>query len=198
MQDNQPREFDAVLGKQVKAPTDALVLGGIESVKQRFASADIKQKIIALQDALNYDKAGLEFVIQALSYKLWRVQQAAYSLLKNRQEPFLKPILQEYAKKSNRYDCFVATARSGEISDVDELMDTLENDHNAATSTLIDYTLGLVNTNHGKERIRHYLFNGTKRQRNYAALYFKRLDAKDILDEAVRLRGSIPILQKYN
>jgi HEAT repeat protein len=197
MTNNKPREFDAVLGKQVQTPIYAVVLGGIEGVKKRLLSTDIEIRIIAVKDALNYEEAGLILVIQALSDKNWKVRQAAYLLLESRQEVFIQNKLQEYNQNNNRFDAFVAMGRRGKIADIDTLMESLENEQNSATYKLVDYTLGLVNTNEGMERIKYYLFNGTQTQRNYAALYFKRLQAKDILTEAVK-QGCIDKIQAFS
>lgn len=194
---DRPRVYDAVLGGQEKAPPGAVVLGGLEGVKRRLANPVIEQKIAALEEALKYGEAGLELVIWALDDNLWKVRQAAYSLLASRPEPLVQEIVQEYSNKIDRYDAFVAMARNGGVSDVDTLMDNLESDRNSATCKLVDYTLGLVDTREGKDRIRHYLFNGTQIQRNYAALYFKRRGAKDILREAVN-QGCIDRLQAFS
>lgn len=48
----------------------------------------------------------------------------------------------------------------------------------------VDYALSLVITPEGFGRIRHYLFNGTQIQRNYASLYFNRLGEKGVVSEA--------------
>ncbi len=195
---NRPREYDAVLGaQQPQPPINGVVLGGIEGVKKRLASTDIEQKIIALEEALKYGAIGLEIVVQALQDKYSRVQQAAYLLLYSRQEPLVQQALHEYKTRNNRFDYFVALARAGGIADVDKLMDSLENDFNSATCKLVDYTLGLVKTSEGKERIKHYLFNGTQTQKNYAAFYFKRLGARDILVEAVN-QGCIDRVQAFS
>ncbi|MEH2219710.1 MAG: hypothetical protein V7K72_21820 [Nostoc sp.] len=194
---NRPTVYDAVLGGQEKAPPGAVVLGGLEGVKRRLANPVVEQRIAALEEALKYGEAGLELVIWALDDKLWKVRQAAYSLLASRQEPLVQQVLQEYNNKSDRYDTFVAMARAGGVSDIDTLMDNLENDRTSATCKLVDYTLGLVNTHQGKDQIRHYLFNGTQIQRNYAALYFKRRGAKDILIEAVQ-QGCIDRVQAFS
>lgn len=194
----KPREYDAVLGaQQPQAPINGVVLGGIEGVKRRLASTDVEQKIIALEDALKYGAAGLEIVVQALQDKYSKVQQAAYLLLYTRQEPLVQQALHEYKTKNNRFEYFVALAQAGGVADVDKLMDSLENDFNSATCKLVDYALGLVKTNEGKERIKHYLFNGTQTQRNYAALYFKRKGARDILLEAVN-QGCIDKVQAFS
>ncbi|MEH2272730.1 MAG: hypothetical protein V7K68_30630 [Nostoc sp.] len=138
----------------------------------------------------------MELVISALDDKLWKVRQAAYLLLVNKQDSVVQQALQEY-QKSSRYDVFVAMGRAGGVSNVDTLMESLENEQNTAITKLVDYTLGLVNTSEGKDRIRHYLFNGTQIQRNYAALYFKRKGAKDILIEAVQ-QGCIDRVQAFS
>ncbi|MFN6537549.1 MAG: hypothetical protein RM021_014405 [Nostoc sp. EkiNYC01] len=193
---NRPRVYDAVLGGQEKAPPGAVVLGGIEGVKRRLANPVVEQKIVALEEALKYGDAGLKLVILALEDKLWKVREAAYLLLVNQQDSVVQQALQEY-QQSSRYDVFVAMGRTGGVSDVDTLMESLENEQNTATTKLVDYTLGLVNTNEGKDRIRHYLFNGTQIQRNYAALYFKRKGAKDILIAAVQ-QGCIDRVQAFS
>ncbi|BAY74514.1 GUN4 domain protein [Nostoc linckia NIES-25] len=244
---NRPRVYDAVLGGQEKAPPGAVVLGGLEGVKRRLANPVIEQRIAALEEALKYGEAGLELVIWALDDKLWKVRQVAYSLLASRQEPIVQEILQDYSHKIDRYDAFVAMARAGGVSDIDTLMENLENDRTSATyklyhvrlisydshtdctpprqscalsplpacgegikgwgssgltsnqadMILVDFTLGLVDTPQGQDRIRHYLFNGTQIQRNYAALYFKRRGAKNILKEAVN-QGCIDKLQAFS
>lgn len=59
-----PGEFDAVIGGETVPPVGGVVLGGIQSVKNRLKSAatfDIK--IAALEDAMNYGDEGLDLVI---------------------------------------------------------------------------------------------------------------------------------------
>ncbi len=87
-------------------------------------------------------------------------------------------------------------ANSGRAVDVDYLMDQLDLSQTFSRCKLIDYALGLVSTAAGRERIQYFLFNGSQIQRNYAALYFKRRDAGQLLDEAVR-RGCIDATQAY-
>ena len=93
---NQPREYDAVLGNQSLPPDGGVVLGGLEGLKQRFSRFTVEQKLVALSQALQYGEAGLELVIQALGDSAERVQWNAYSLLRERAEPRIKQILQEY------------------------------------------------------------------------------------------------------
>jgi formylglycine-generating enzyme required for sulfatase activity len=92
---NQPREYDAVLGGQ-NPPIYAAVLGGIEGVKKRLASSILEVRINELSDALKYGEKGLDLVLQALQDELFEVQFAAYSLLKDRQEPRVKQQLDNF------------------------------------------------------------------------------------------------------
>ena len=74
----------------------------------------------------------------------------------------------------------------GQTADVDTLMRILVSNDDLKTSRLTDFALGLIETRAGYRRIRHYLFHGEQRQRNYAALYFKRKGYTDLLEDAVR------------
>ena len=96
----------------------------------------------------------------------------------------------------NRYQLFTALGRSGTVVDVDSLMHHLHERVDFTTTRLVDYALGLVETQEGADRIRHYLFNGAQIQRNYAALYFKRRDEMALLHEAVT-RGKIDEIQAF-
>lgn len=79
---NQPKEFDAVLGGQSPDPDgNAAVLGGLEGIKRRLASASVKQRIAQLKEAIEYGAPGLDLVIQALKDEAKQVRWAAYSLL---------------------------------------------------------------------------------------------------------------------
>ena len=76
-------------------------------------------------------------------------------------------------------------ALSGQISDVDFLMNQLQDNDDICSAKIIDYSLGLVTDNSGVEQIKYYLFNGSKIQRNYAAVYFKRKKDTGLLKLAV-------------
>ena len=67
---NQPGEFDVVLGGENPAPVTGVVLGGIEGVKRRLESGNEEAKIAAIRDALNYQDEGLNALIQALFEKI--------------------------------------------------------------------------------------------------------------------------------
>jgi formylglycine-generating enzyme required for sulfatase activity len=93
---NQPREYDAVLGGQNPPPIGAAVLGGIPGVKSRLASPIVEVKIAALPEALKYGDAGLDLIIGVLQDESMAVKFTAYSLLKDRDEPSIKEQLQKY------------------------------------------------------------------------------------------------------
>ena len=88
-------------------------------------------------------------------------------------------------------------ARSGNLSDIDYLMENLEVSQSFLNCKMIDYALGQVSSREGAERIKHYLFNGSQMQRNCAALYFKRLGATLVIDEAFQ-QGCIDEIQAYS
>ncbi|MEG3991400.1 formylglycine-generating enzyme family protein [Microcoleus sp. S28C3] len=94
---NQPREYDAVLGGESQVPLGAAVLGGIPGIKIRLASPIVEVKVAALSEALSrYGDAGLDLIIAALQDESIAVKFAAYSLLKDRDEPSLKQQFQKY------------------------------------------------------------------------------------------------------
>ena len=88
-------------------------------------------------------------------------------------------------------------AAAGNRADVDFLMQRLDANRTFSSRKMLDHALGLVASAEGRERIRHFLFNGNPVQRNYAALYFKRRGVRHLLDEAVR-RGCIDSTQAYS
>jgi hypothetical protein len=99
-------------------------------------------------------------------------------------------------REYGRFDRFVALGSAGSAADVDFLMAALATCDDLATTRLVDYALSLVETEEGVARLQHYLFNGTQRQCNYAALYFKRLDEYPLLAEALA-QGKVDALQVY-
>jgi hypothetical protein len=88
-------------------------------------------------------------------------------------------------------------AQSGTVPDVDFLMESLDMNRTITGHKMIDYALGLVDSSEGSNRIKHFLFNGSDVQRNYAALYFKRRGIHQIIDEAVQ-HGCIDTVQAYS
>lgn len=97
-----------------------------------------------------------------------------------------------------RFAAFIARGNAGNVSDVDYLMHRLEREPDLAVTKLADYALSLVRTPHGEERIKHYLFEGTQTQRNFAALYFKRTGGRGrhLLAEAY-IQGKIDSVQAF-
>ena len=93
---NEPREYDAVLGGQNSIPVNAAVLGGLPGVKSRLASPIVEVRIAALSEALKYGEVGLDVIIQALHDESMQVKFAAYSLLKDRDDLKIKPQFQDY------------------------------------------------------------------------------------------------------
>jgi HEAT repeat protein len=98
--------------------------------------------------------------------------------------------------KNGRFDQFVALGTAGSAANVDLLMAALAGRDDIATTRLVDYALSLVKTPEGTARLRHYLFQGTQRQRNYAALYFKRRGEFGLLGEALA-QGKVDALQVH-
>jgi pimeloyl-ACP methyl ester carboxylesterase len=99
--------------------------------------------------------------------------------------PFLAATEQHAAAHVGRYDGFVAWGATGNAAGVDQLMAALAGHADLPTLKLADFALGLVNTRAGSEQVRYYLFAGTERQRNYAALYFKRRGNFGVLANAL-------------
>jgi formylglycine-generating enzyme required for sulfatase activity len=91
----QPREYDAVLGGNSPSLEGAAVLGGIEGVKLRLQNPDVKVRIAALEQALNYGEQGLDLVIAGLKDESYDIQNAAYLILNKRTEPRINQILQK-------------------------------------------------------------------------------------------------------
>jgi formylglycine-generating enzyme required for sulfatase activity len=82
----QPREYDAVLGGNSPSLEGAAVLGGIEGVKLRLQNRDLKVRIAALEQALNYGEQGLDLVIAGLNNESVEVQIQTYHILNSRTE----------------------------------------------------------------------------------------------------------------
>ena len=111
--------------------------------------------------------------------------------------PFLAATEMGHGLDVGRYDAFVTLGTRGRPEGVDQLMNALAAQDDLATLKLVDFTLGLVNTPDGSARVKHYLFNGSERQRNYAALYFKRRGNGLVLSDAVA-KGVIDSAQAYS
>lgn len=80
------------------------------------------------------------------------------------------------------------------LSVVDEIMQTLKKAETIGECKVLDYKLSEVTDT---ERVRYYLFNGNQRQRNYAALYFKRKGDVSLLEKAYK-EGKIDKIQAFS
>jgi hypothetical protein len=76
------------------------------------------------------------------------------------------------------------------------LMQCLDDHASFTERKLVDHALNLVEAREGRQRIHDYLFAGNLMQRNYAALFFKRRGATEILADAVAA-GAIDTVQAY-
>ncbi len=83
----QPRSYDAVLGGRLPAPPDSALLGGLDGVRERFASPEPAHQVAALGEAMRYGVPGLELVLTALETGSPPVQWRAYQLLRYHFEP---------------------------------------------------------------------------------------------------------------
>lgn len=98
---------------------------------------------------------------------------------------------------TGRFEEFVSLGTSGTAEGIDLLMSALTTQDDIASSRLVDYALSLVESREGQVRIRHYLHEGNQKQRNYAALYFKRRNVTYYLEEAVAA-GKIDAAQAFS
>ncbi|MEI2610211.1 MAG: hypothetical protein V9G20_16425 [Candidatus Promineifilaceae bacterium] len=87
-------------------------------------------------------------------------------------------------------------ANRGTTEDVDYILGHLTPDVTLSMTKFVDYTLSLVETDTGVERIEYYLFNGTQIQRNYCSLFFNRRGDWLIVKKAYE-RGLIDEIQAY-
>jgi WD40 repeat protein len=103
-QPQEPQEYDVVKGGQVPPLVTAVVLGGIKGVKQRLFSGAVEHRIAALHEALKYEDAGLDLVVEVFKDlvsqenrgELRQVMWTAYALLRSRTEPQVKQVLWDY------------------------------------------------------------------------------------------------------
>jgi hypothetical protein len=99
-------------------------------------------------------------------------------------------------KFNGELQVLIEKAIVGNSSDIDYIMGALSSESTFSMTRYVDFALGLVENGNGKERIRHYLFNGTQIQRNYASLYFNRRGDWEIVKEAFN-KGLIDEIQAY-
>lgn len=90
----------------------------------------------------------------------------------------------------------VDRAHSGNIEDIDYILNHLTSDVTLSVTKFVDYALSLVVSDVGVARIEYYLFNGTQIQRNYCSLFFNRRGDWPIVKKAYE-RGLIDEIQAY-
>ncbi len=90
-----------------------------------------------------------------------------------------------------------ALCARGSPEDIDAVMRYLDDEADLPTTKVVDYYLGTVNGIEGMRRIEWYLFNGAQIQRNYATLYFARMDDWKLVNKAFRM-GLIDYRQAYS
>ncbi|GAP93778.1 hypothetical protein [Leptolyngbya sp. NIES-2104] len=76
-----PKATDLVMGAAMPPPINAVALGGVEGLRQRFALASLDQKRELLPLALNYHEVGIDFLIDAVSDAELIVRAEACELL---------------------------------------------------------------------------------------------------------------------
>ena len=105
MSENQPREYDAVLGGGNQPPIYGVVLGGIEGVKRRLANSVADVRAIAITQAANYGIEGLDLIIEALNDCSGIVRGVAYEILKQKlKEPFMQGSKTRVRKELGNFD----------------------------------------------------------------------------------------------
>jgi formylglycine-generating enzyme required for sulfatase activity len=116
-ENQQPREYDAVLGGNSPILEGAAVLGGIEWVKFRLNNSEPQVRIAALKQAVNYGEQWLDLVIQALQDESLEVQMQAYALLISLTELKVKNSLLNFNPRGLKLEpiAVVTVNRSGQI-----------------------------------------------------------------------------------
>lgn len=79
---NEPQRRDAVLGGDRPSPPEAIVLGGMAGVLQRFATGDAMQRQRALRQSTAYGSDGIDLAIRGLGDESAEVQRVACELLR--------------------------------------------------------------------------------------------------------------------
>lgn len=92
---------------------------------------------------------------------------------------------------------YITLAKLGTKESVNEIMKELNKSTTLAQTKFIDYALGLVKSCEGTDRLKHFLFYGTKMQRNYCALYFGRLDEYSLVRQAYE-KGLVDAKQAFS
>lgn len=83
------------------------------------------------------------------------------------------------------------------VESVDAIMFSIKNADTVSECKSLEYKLSRLNSEKEKERVKYYLFNGNKRQCNYAANYFKRKGYHSLLKKAYD-EGKIDKIQAFS
>ncbi|MEL7241170.1 MAG: hypothetical protein AAGM40_02320, partial [Cyanobacteria bacterium J06573_2] len=106
-----PREYDAVLGGNNPPPIDGVVLGGIEGLKRRLETGNTQQRVDSLADAVRYGDAGVGLLINALEDSEIQVRAKAFEILKNQDSEKVQEIVDKGIplKKGDKLYCVYAS-----------------------------------------------------------------------------------------
>jgi len=99
-------------------------------------------------------------------------------------------------KFSGKVKELIDRANSGNVEDVDYILNHLTPDVTLAITKFVDYALSFVASDIGIQQIEYYLFNGTQIQRNYCSLFFNRRGDWYIVKRAFE-KGLIDEIQAY-
>ena len=87
--------------------------------------------------------------------------------------------------------------KKGRPEDIDQVMSYLNETVDIPMTKVIDYYLGTISSITGMKQIEYYLFNGSQIQRNFAALFFVRINDWKLVNKAYKL-GLIDYIQAYS
>ncbi|MDY6896900.1 MAG: hypothetical protein SWZ49_02340, partial [Cyanobacteriota bacterium] len=106
-----PREYDAVLGGNNPPPVDGVVLGGIEGLQRRLETGNTQQRVDSLADAVKYGDAGVDLLIKALDDKEIKVRAKAFEFLKDNDSEKVQQIVEKGIplKKGDKLYCVYAS-----------------------------------------------------------------------------------------
>jgi hypothetical protein len=85
----------------------------------------------------------------------------------------------------------------GHTENIDQVLAQLSDTVDLPTTRAVDLYLGMVTNKSGIKQIEHYLFNGTRIQRNYCTLFFARRNDWHLVNRAYQL-GLIDKIQAYS
>ena len=106
-----PREYDAVLGGNSPPPVDGVVLGGIEGLQRRLETGNIQQRVDSLADAVKYGDAGVDLLINALEDSEIQVRAKAFEILKDNNSEKVQEIVEKGIplRKGDKLYCVYAS-----------------------------------------------------------------------------------------